>query len=124
MTFTVEYNLNGNILVAKVVGELDLQTYLSMRQKVKDMVNQTGAQHILLDLRRVVLHVSFIDIFEAASTHVEVFDRDKKYAIVYSLQTMAQGNVNFGETVARNRGSQFKVFLDIKEAKEWLGIAA
>jgi hypothetical protein len=120
MNFTINSKREGKILIATVVGRLDLQAYLSMRKTVRDSLEKTESQDILLDLQRAIVQVSFMEVFNAASTNVELFTYPKKYAIVYSAETIQEENAKFGETVAQNRGSNFRVFKDIDLAKEWL----
>jgi hypothetical protein len=120
MSFTMEIRLEGNILIATVMGELDMPSYQSMREHVRASLEQSGAQHVLIDLRGAVVQVSLIDVFDAASTNVDIFDRSGKYAIVYSETTLPEAQVHFGESVARTRGAQFRVFVDLALAQEWL----
>jgi hypothetical protein len=120
MPFTIEIRPEGKILTATVIGDLDKSSYQSMREHVYTSLKQSGAQHVLLDLRSAVVQVSLLDVFDAASTNADIFDRSCKYAIVYSETTLPEAQVHFGESVARNRGAQFRVFLDLAPAQEWL----
>jgi hypothetical protein len=121
MDFSIEIKPEGNILIATVVGELDEKAYVEMRNQVKASLEKTGAQHILLDLRRCVVQVSMMGVFRTAASNVEIFPPGIKYAVVYSAQTLPEDNAHFGETVARNRGAHFRVFNDMAVAQKWLG---
>lgn len=53
----LEHELVGGRLVVRAAGELDLHSAEAFRNEVDAWVEQTGARHVVLNLRRV----SFID---------------------------------------------------------------
>ena len=121
MGFSVEIQLQGQVVMATVVGELDEVNYLSMRGQVRASLVQAGAQGVLLDLRRAVVQASLPGIFNVAASNVEAIPDECKYAIVYSEHTLPEADAQFGETVARNRGAQLRAFSDLAAAQAWLG---
>ena len=124
MDRSIEIKSVGNILIATVVGELDESAYLAMRDQVRASLEKTGAQHILLDLRRCVMRVFLAEVFKVAASNVEVIPPAAKYAVVYSAHTLPEADVQFGELVARNRGAQLRAFTDLIEAQAWLSAPA
>ncbi len=120
MTYTINFSQEDNILIADVAGTLDMPAYISMRNQIREFLEARKLEKILLDLSHARVKVSFIDIYTAASTNIAVFPSIRKYAIVYSADTLKEESILFGETVAKNRGSNFRVFSEIGPAKEWL----
>ncbi len=120
MDYSIEIKVEGNILIATVAGELGEKAYLAMRDQVRASLERLGAQHILLDIRHVVLWASLTEIFMTAVSNVGVIPKGTKYAIVYSEQTVSEANAQFGELVARNRGGQLRAFTDMALARGWL----
>jgi hypothetical protein len=59
-------------------------------------------------------------VFAVAASNPDVIPRGRKYAVVYSEQTLPAEKAVFGENVARNRGAWLSTFTDIEEAWRWL----
>jgi hypothetical protein len=113
---------DGKAIISKAVGKLDEKTYLLLRNKIADLIKNTNAKHILVDISHAIVAASVMQIYQIAASSLRMFPIGFKYAIVYSEKTMTEENAIFGETVARNRGGLVKVFRDISEAKKWLAI--
>jgi hypothetical protein len=123
MKFLMKVSSDEKTVIATVEGKLDKASYLSVRNKIFDLLKSINVKHLLIDLRRVIMNASTIEIFKMASSAIETFPLGIKYAIVYSEKTTTEENAKFGETVAVNRGGLVKVFRDISEAKKWLAIS-
>ena len=80
--------------------------------------------HILIDGADVTGYLSDVDRFEIATYLSELNRQEETYfkaiAIVGNMPLVDP--FRFGETVARNRGVNGRVFTDIKEAIEWLAM--
>ncbi len=120
MDWSIEVRQDGDILVATVTGELDLKAYLSARDQVRKHLDTTHSRSVLFDIRATVLHLSTLDVFDAAASNPGVIPSGTRYAIVISPQAVSLSNVTFGETVAANRGALLRAFTDISQAREWL----
>jgi hypothetical protein len=120
MGWSIETKTEGDILVATVKGDLAKADYLAVREKVRSSLEETGTHHVLLDIRQAILQVSTMGIFSVASSNPDVIPRGRKYAVVYSAQTLPAENAVFGENVARNRGAWLSSFTDIEAARRWL----
>jgi hypothetical protein len=123
MKFLMKVSSDDKTVISTVEGKLDRASYLSVRNKIFDLLKSTNVKNVLLDLRRVIMNASTIEVFKMASSTIETFPLGIKYAIVYSEKTTTEENAKFGETVAVNRGGLVKVFRDISEAKKWLAIS-
>jgi hypothetical protein len=120
MDWSIEVRQDGDILVATVTGELDLKAYLSARDQVRKHLDATHSRGVLFDIRATVLHLSTLDVFDAAASNPGVIPSGTRYAIVFSPQSVSVPNVNFGETVATNRGAMLRAFSDVSQARQWL----
>jgi hypothetical protein len=120
MDWSIEIRHDGETLVATVTGELDLKSYLSARDHVRQHLDAVHSRAVLFDIRDTVLHVSILDVFEAASSNPEVIPGGTRYAIVISPQAVPASSVAFGETVAANRGALLRAFSDVARARQWL----
>lgn len=121
MDWSLETKTENGILVATIVGTLDQYAYLSARDKVLSLFKESaGTHHILFDIRRAVLNISTMGVFEVAASSPVVLPPMTRYAVVYSSKTLPEEDCHFGENVAANRGALLKSFTDIAEAKQWL----
>jgi hypothetical protein len=120
MDWSIEVRQDGDILVATVTGELDLKAYLSARDQIRKHLDATHSRSVLFDIRATVLHLSTLDVFDAASSNPGVIPGGTRYAIVFSPQGVPASNISFGETVASNRGAMLRAFSDISQARQWL----
>ena len=120
MEWTFHTELCVDYLVATVVGDLDGKDYRDMRDMLREVLESSGVQKALLDIRQAVLHVTFMELYSMAASNPDVIPRGTKYAILYSEKTVSPAEVKFGEDVATNRGASLKVFSIKEEAERWL----
>jgi len=120
MSWSIETKIEEDTLVITLVGEADKTEYLALRERVRSILEKASLRHVLLDLRRAVLHASMLDVFEVARSNPNAIPSNVKYAVVFSPETLSIQNVELGENVARNRGADLRAFTDISEARNWL----
>ena len=120
MNWSVEMEVQGDILIATVTGDLKEGDYRAARDKVCSYIKENKVHNVLFDVRQAVLHISTIGIFSIAASYPEVIPPGTMYTIVYSSKSLPAADFIFYENVARNRGACLKVFSDIVEAKQWL----
>ena len=120
MDWSVEMDVQGDILIATVTGDLKEGDYRAARDKVRLCIQEKNLHSVLFDIRHAVLNISTIGIFSIAASYPEVIPPGTMYAIVYSSDSLSTADFDFYENVARNRGACLKMFSNITEAKQWL----
>jgi hypothetical protein len=120
MDWSIEIKVDGDVLVAAVDGGLNAKAYIAAREKVRSALEKSRAQCVLFDIRRAVLHLTTMDVFDVAASNSQVIPPSTPCAVVFSSDTMSMRDARFGEDVARNRGACLKAFTDIAKAKQWL----
>lgn len=120
MNWSVEMEMQGDIIIATVTGDLKEGDYRAARDKVRSYIKERDVHSVLFDVRQAVLHISTIGIFSIAASYPEVIPPGTMYAVVFSSESLSAADFDFYENVARNRGACLKVFSDIAKAKQWL----
>ena len=98
------------------ISPSSMQHFLS---RVPDAARDADTQKVLVDARVTQGSLSIMERFEYATRLAEHF-RGLKVAFV--LHESLQDPGLFGESVAINRGGNIRVFTNLEEACEWLGI--
>jgi hypothetical protein len=80
--------------------------------------NETGIDRILL-YRDIPAVLSAGEVFHTVSESLDAL-RGKKVALV-NPHASIQENIDFGVTVGKNRGGNYKTFPDAAAAEAWLG---
>jgi hypothetical protein len=75
-------------------------------------------QKFLVNIVKMTGKVSPMERFELAMKAVPLFQHKGKYALVYRKEEINR----FAENVGVNRGLNARIFSDMDEAKQWLGI--
>lgn len=102
-------------------GALTPQEIYESRQKSLELLQQESLARILVDTRAAdVSNLSFSDRFEFHATHRTQFSTVPHVRIAVVVAPHRVQDANFGETVARNRGTSYRMFLDWDEACAWL----
>ncbi len=124
MDFTIELVKDQKIVFAVAKGEWDSTTDNSMIYKVMEMVDETGAQMVLLDIRGLSFNFPIVQVFERAKEMREQrrqFGKvSAKAAIVFTPEPKTEQDMKFFENAARNRGLPYRTFNDFENAMAWL----
>jgi hypothetical protein len=121
MTFPlpeVTYDLRTRMLVVTASGEYTIDWFIELIGEIARRAVQQQAACILLDVRELNGIVSFVDRYRAGYKAAESWILIP-VAVVGTTPFIDPGRL--GETVARNRGVNVKVFTDITDAERWLG---
>lgn len=91
-------------------------------QSAMDAARESQRAKVLIDANSVKGELSTLDRYEGASFLSELILQKpiKITAIAIAGKEPLIDTTRFGETVARNRGVNGRVFLDLNEAMEWL----
>jgi hypothetical protein len=120
MKWTIKINEEDQYVEVVTSGDADKDGSLNM---VKDIVSALGQKRI----KKILIDHSNID--SVSGEALEVYDRPKKFKKIGVIPGIKVAEVvkpeheeffYFFETICRNRGYQFTIFLDYKSAREWL----
>lgn len=118
MPYTIDYDLDADIIMVTVSGELDLQSLQDMAKSVAKLVEETGCKRVQNDLRDATAAQLAIEIYHmptiASDSGVEA---QIQRALVVGDKA---SEFYFLETMFINRGHFVKMFADARAAKAWL----
>jgi hypothetical protein len=125
MDYVIQLDEKNRIVTAVAKGEWDSDTDNTMVYQILEMVDVTGVQKVLLDIRELRFKLPIIQIFERAKelrVERQKFSKTSaKAAIIYSSEDQKlEEDMVFFETAARNRGLPYQVFKDINDGLKWL----
>ena len=125
MDYIIQLDEKNRIVTAVAKGEWDSDTDNTMVYQILEMVDVTGVQKVLLDIRELRFKLPIIQIFERAKelrVERQKFSKTSaKAAIIYSSEDQKlEEDMIFFETAARNRGLPYQVFKEIDAGLKWL----
>ena len=123
MSYTVEYDPEENMVIAKVKGKVGLPDLLECLENILRVAKQENCIYILTDLHQATLEVSVSQTFNLPDT-VKGMSKEQGMAIhdfkrVF-VAAKGQDILEFYENVSQNRNHNTKLFYDMEEAKSWL----
>jgi len=125
MKYSVHLDETDQIIVATAEGNWDDDSDDTLVEQIMELVIRTGVKKVLVNLSGLSFEFSIAKVFERGN---EMKDLRKKkqfvssqVAIVYaSGNQMLEQNMQFFETVTRNRGLPYRVFDNLQDARDWL----
>ena len=125
MDYIIQLDEDSRVVTAVAKGDWNYEADNTMVRQIMEMVDITGVQKVLLDIRELRFKLPIIQIFERAK---EMRAERKKFnktsvraAIVYSRgDAKLEEDMLFFETAARTRNLPYQVFKDVEDAMEWL----
>ena len=125
MDYIIQLDEKNRIVTAVAKGEWDSDTDNTMVYQILEMVDVTGVQKVLLDIRELRFKLPIIQIFERAKelrVERQKFNKTSaKAAIIYSSEVpKLDEDMIFFETAARNRNLPYQVFKDMDDGLKWL----
>ena len=123
MSYTVEYDPEENMVIAKFMEKVDLPDLLKGLANIIRVAKQENCNYILTDLHQANLQVSVSQAYNMPDTINKITSEEDfllhqiKRAFVAAKH---QDILEFYETVSINRSHNTKLFHDIEEAKSWL----
>ena len=110
----VDYALG--VMVVHSAADVKIEDIYDTIAKLEQIAEETGIHKALLDLRAEVSLPSMIEMFEMAKK----FPKTLWIAAVLEASREIEEEVEFVETVAKNRGAPLRIFREEDEALEWL----
>ena len=131
MTLRIQTHVEPELLRVIAKGQFSLEDALQKFLDLLDAVERTEARKILLDGRQVTGNPTVIDRFlygEFAAKAVKKYMTEGEVRhppqFAYVLHEPVLDPKRFGETVAVNRGMWLKVFDNLEDAGQWLGVGS
>jgi len=123
MAYTVEYDPEENMVIAKVMGKVGLPDLLECIANILRVAKQENCIYILTDLHEATLEVSVSQIFSLSDT-IGGMAKEQGMAVhafkrVF-IAAKGQDILELYENASVNRNHNTKLFHDIEEAKSWL----
>jgi len=123
MAYTVEYDPEENMVIAKVMGKVGLPDLLECLANIIRVAKQENCIYILTDLHEATLEVSVSQIFSLSDT-IGWMAKEQGMAVhafkrVF-IAAKGQDILELYENASLNRNHNTKLFYDIEEAKNWL----
>ncbi len=122
MNYTLTFNRKETYLYVRLEGKPSYEDILTFWEQVRDEASKQDCLRTLIDAR---LDSDFPSFSTAHNYSISArlselgFAQGTKVAIVYAVSRFYT-NDQFGETVARNRGFNIRIFKKIEEAEDWL----
>jgi len=118
MPYTISYDSQNKCIIAKMEGEINLETIKEFANKITQEVEKYNCNKILNDIRNINLKISLADIYSLPKVVSEAGLRlSCKRAIIVSSDL---NDASFFETVSVNRSQYVKIFKKQADALKWL----
>ncbi len=117
MGYAVEYQSDRDLIIVRHEGDLDYNVLLGYGAEALKLAARHHCHKFLIDETRAVITEETIRIFEFV-TELEKLGlrRTDKVAVLIARDI---ADHLFFETVARNRGYNFRYFYDVAPAMDW-----
>ncbi len=118
MPLDIHYEQEHDCIVVKMTGGLTADLLTEYGKEISLVASKHNCKRLLNDFREVKLNLSAMEIFDAPKI-LEATGIDS----TWKRATVVSGNLedfHFFETVSINRGYNVKIFIDMKEAIDWL----
>ena len=126
MEYTIQLREDQKVILVTACGEWDATIDNNMVFEILEMIDSSGYEQVLLDLRELQFDFPVFQIFGRAKEMREQrrqFGKgSSKAALVYSPNNAkTEEDMQFFENAARNRGLPYRTFKDIEDALKWFG---
>jgi hypothetical protein len=120
MTYTLEMNTEGSLLVARVSGKRTLETVSAMAMHIVQACIEQQCTLALVDVRPLEGRLTVSNSYQVVADGFDQYRRmGLQRAAIVDREIDPDGK-SFFETVARNRGFDLRIFTDMTEARAWL----
>jgi hypothetical protein len=120
MAYSLELNVEGNILCVRASGIRTLEVVSAIIVDIFTACTEQGCTQALVDVRDLEGRLTTSDAYELVK---DDFNRFRKKGLTRAAIIDRHINLEgypFLETVARNRGFNVRMFEDIDLARQWL----
>ncbi len=118
MHWTIEYIADEDILYIKTSGVLTREPANAMVEEIVRAADTYQCNRQIVDHRETTFALKLLEYYERPALNQQIgISYSWKIAMVFKELNK---DTYFMETVFRNRGFQFRQFLTVEEAKDWL----
>jgi hypothetical protein len=110
MPFTVRYDPDSSFVVTVFKGKVNLKELLAEEDESIALAIKNGTYKFLVDLVDCESCISIMDLYEFPNRYEEKLKRPICVAVMKPLSPKAQKDLDFYETVCRNRGWNIMTF--------------
>lgn len=104
------------IALFRSIGPIKFENRMKNIERIARFCNRNNIKHLIVDISQQISDAGTTQMFELGRS-VPVVLKGIKIAIVCQA---SDGETQFGETVAANRGALSRSFTNIEEAQRWL----
>ncbi len=121
MPWQVDYLQDDEVVIAKASGPMTLENFEGIYAAGIARAQEHDTRQILIDARQVAMAIPPTQLYGLpALLEQKGLTRGYKVAIVVADDAKTDDNLVFLETIFYNRGFQFRVFTETREARTWL----
>jgi len=119
MSFKIDIH-PSNTLRITYSGNVNKEEINSVRENAKTMVRVNKLKFILVDLRKAILDVNEMELFNIASSQKKVYSTITKTAIIYTSGRHNHEDLLMYAATANSKGFKVRLFVNGSEASKWL----
>lgn len=119
MAFKIDIHPSNTLRII-YSGVINKEEILSVRENVRAMVRANKLEYILVDLRKGILDVNEMELFNFASSQKKVYSTVVKTAIIYNKGKHNHEDLMMYAATASSKGFKVKLFVNGSEASKWL----
>ncbi|MBU1170385.1 MAG: hypothetical protein KKD44_12550 [Proteobacteria bacterium] len=121
MSWTVEYHSDHRFVECKAMGFLRVDDLIKAAVTTFDLAREKDTTLVLVDDSKLERTVGIRDIYDMPQRYADLnIDSRLKVAVILPTSPKAKEEVQFFETVCRNRGLNISVFRNRDEAMDFL----
>ena len=117
-TYKLHYDSDIDCVILRVEGTVTLDRIRKLAPEAARLCEQTNCTRLLNDMSTATLDISILDVYQSPAVMRESGITHKIKRALVLPRTFDKSD--FIETVTRNRGHDFKIFIDIHKARQWL----
>lgn len=119
MSFKIDIHPTNTLRIT-YSGKITKEEIDSVRVNARTMVKANRLEYILVDLRKAMLNVSEMDLFNIASSQKKIYGNINKTAIIYTAGRHSHHDLMMYAATANSKGFKVKLFKNGSEASKWL----
>jgi len=120
LRYTEEIDESKRIIIVNVCGDVHSEDLASVGSKIRVRAYEINYR-ILFDFRKAKIHISLPETYEWIPDYYDRIDRHLKFVRTAHLANEEDDIFfRFLEDTFRNRGSDLRMFRDVRSAVEWL----
>lgn len=120
MAYQLKINQEGDILMARASGQRTRQAVLAMAMEILKVCIERQCSKVLVDVRELEGFLDTLNSYQVATDDLsKMRGKGLNKAAIVDRKRGTETH-RFFETVARNRGFNLRMFINLKDAIVWL----